>query len=81
MNSAKVNSDFGEFIRAQRLRLGLYQSDVAKKLEITQAYYSCIEIASRNVDLSMALRICAVLELDLNDFLTKYKYKKKPRGR
>ena len=63
---------FGNFVKEGRERLGLFQSDVAHKLSISQPYYSCIEKGKRNVDLILALKICEILKLNLNDYIEKY---------
>ena len=65
---------FGKFIREGRMKRDMYQHEVAALLGITQAYYSMIEQGNkdRNVDLVLALRICQVLRLDINDFIKQY---------
>lgn len=63
---------FGEFIKDGREKRRLYQSDVAEKLGVTQVYYSHIERGKRNVDLVVAMRICQILELDLQDYISQY---------
>lgn len=63
---------FGNFIKEGRERQGLYQSDIALKLGITQAYYSAIERGKRNVDLVMAMKICQVLHLNLENYISIY---------
>lgn len=63
---------FGEFIRSKREQLGMYQQDVALELGISQVYYSQIERGIRNVDLVLAMEICKVLRLDLNDYIKSY---------
>ena len=63
---------FGSFVKEGRERLGLYQSDVAKMLDITQPYYSHIERGARNVDLILAMKICEILKLNLSDYINKY---------
>ena len=68
MDTKDITQSFGCFIRDGRIRKGLLQKEVAAKLNISQVYYSYIENGSRNVDLPLALEICRVLELDLNDF-------------
>lgn len=68
MDANEIALRFGRFIREERLRQNLLQKDVAAKLHITQVYYSYIESGSRNTDLALALEICRVLDLDLNDF-------------
>ena len=63
---------FGSFIKEGREKLDLYQSDIASLLGISQPYYSAIERGDRNVDLVLALKICSILNLDLNDYIRKY---------
>lgn len=63
---------FGSFVKEGRERLGLYQSDVARALDISQPYYSCIEKGTRNVDLILAIKICETLRLNLSDYINKY---------
>lgn len=65
---------FGKFIKEGRERKDMFQSEVASLVGITQAYYSMIENGTkdRNVDLVLALKICQVLRLDLNDFIKQY---------
>ena len=68
MDTKEISQHFGMFIRDGRVKKGLLQKEVAAKLNISQVYYSYIENGSRNVDFPLALEICRVLELDLNDF-------------
>jgi transcriptional regulator with XRE-family HTH domain len=68
MDTKEISPRFGMFIRYGRVKKGLLQKEVAAKLNISQVYYSYIENGSRNVDFPLALEICRVLELDLNDF-------------
>lgn len=63
---------FGAFIRDQREYMGMFQDEVAKEVGISQAYYSYIERGERAVDLILAIKICRVLRLDLNDFIREY---------
>ena len=65
---------FGNFIKEGREKKDMLQSEVAALVGITQPYYSVIERGSkdRNVDLVLALKICQVLHLDINDFIKQY---------
>lgn len=63
---------FGEFIRRGREKKDLYQTEVAEQLGVTQAYYSQIESGKRNVDLVLAMRICTILEVNLQDYISTY---------
>lgn len=60
---------FGKFIKGGREQKGLYQTEVAQQLEISQTYYSLIENGERNVDLVLAMKICQVIGLDLSDYI------------
>lgn len=68
----ECQQNFGEFIREARKRRGLRQEDVAAKLKITKSYYGHIERGERNVDFILAIRICKILGLNLNEFLEDY---------
>lgn len=65
-------SDFGERVKAARIRKDLSQTEVAFAVGINQSQYCRIESAKREVDLMTAIRICKVLELDLSDFIKTY---------
>ena len=71
MDSNDIALSFGAFIREGRLRKKYTQTEVARKLNISQVYYCHIEIGKRNIDLALAFEICKVLELDMNDFTKK----------
>lgn len=65
---------FGKFIKEGREKKDMFQSEVAALVGITQPYYSMIENGTkdRNVDLVLALKICQVLHLDINEFIKRY---------
>jgi transcriptional regulator with XRE-family HTH domain len=63
---------FGEFIKKGREKRDMFQTEVADALGIRQPYYSMIESGRRNVDFVLALKICRVLNLDINDFIKQY---------
>ena len=66
--------EFGKFIKDGRTKRDMYQEEVAALVGISQSYLSYIERGSkdRNIDLVLALKLCQVLRLDLNDFIKKY---------
>lgn len=70
IDNAECLIEFGSFIRQGREKLSLYQSDVAHSLGISQPYYSAIERGERNVDLVLALKICDLLKLNLNNYVS-----------
>ena len=65
----KISVEFGKFVRAERERKNLYQADVAEKLGVSRSYYAFIESGERDIYFTLALNVCRVLDLDLNDFL------------
>lgn len=60
---------FGEFIRTARLRKSLTQNEVATAAKVEQAYLSKVELGKREPSLSIALRLCDALGLDINDYV------------
>lgn len=74
IKNSECQKAFGNFIKEGRERRDMLQSEVAALVGITQAYYSYIERGAedRNIDLVLALRICQVLRLDINEFTSKY---------
>ena len=72
INNGECLDGFGKFIRDGRERKDLFQSDVAELLGISQPFYSMIERGERQVDFVLALEICKVLNLDINDFVRTY---------
>ena len=65
---------FGQFIKEGREKKDMYQSEVAALVGISQPYYSLIErgLDDRNLNFVLALKICQVLRLDMNDFIKQY---------
>ena len=48
---------------------GLLQADVAEKLGVSWSYYGHIESGNREIYFTLAINICRVLDLDMNDFM------------
>lgn len=63
---------FGAFIKDGREYRDMYQAEVAKLVGVSQSYYSEIENGKKNVDLVMAMKICQILRLDLNEYIERY---------
>lgn len=59
---------FGDFIKTARLRKSMTQHEVAALAQVEQAYLSKVERGLRDPSLSIALRLCDALALDINDF-------------
>lgn len=72
VNNKDCYEDFGNFVKEKRLRAGMFQSEVAEKLNITQSYLSRIEAGQREVDLVFVFNLCAVLGADINEFIKRY---------
>lgn len=63
---------FGKWIKEAREDRSLLQSEMAGWLKIRQSYYSMIENGQRNVDLVLAIQICDILGLSIDDFSKRY---------
>ena len=63
---------FGSFIKSKRLQLGLTQHDVATMAGINQGYLCRVENGIKEPTLTRALKLCDVLDLNINDFASKY---------
>jgi transcriptional regulator with XRE-family HTH domain len=64
----KVAKEFGSFIREARENKGLVQAEVAQRLNVSRSYYTMIEAGDREIYFTLALKICSVLDLNMNDF-------------
>ncbi len=54
-----------------RLKSGLFQRDLAKKLNKPQSYVSKVESGERNLDFVELITYCTALNLDPTSFLKK----------
>lgn len=68
----KVAEEFGRFVREARESRGLTQSEVAQKIGCSRSYYTMIEIGTREIYFTMALKICSALGLNINDFAKRF---------
>ena len=69
----KLAKEFGIFIREAREKRGLYQHEVADQLGVARSYYTHIENGIRDIYFSLAVDICNILELDLNELMKRLK--------
>lgn len=69
----KVATEFGSFIREARENKGLLQADVAEKLGVSRSYYTMIEAGNREIYFTLAINICRVLDLNINDLIKRLK--------
>lgn len=74
IENSECLKSFGRFIRSRREAKGMLQTEVAQMVGITQAQYSAIENGDvrRRVTLTVAMRICQVVDLDISDFIKTY---------
>lgn len=70
VNKEKVATEFGRFVREAREKKGLYQADIAEQLGVSRSYYTMIEAGNREIYFTLAINICRVLDLNINDFVT-----------
>ena len=68
-DSPVLGLTFGDFIRTARLAKNLTQHEVAALANVEQAYLSKVERGEREPSLSIALRICDALKLNINDYV------------
>jgi len=73
IENEKIASEFGIFIREAREKQGLLQADVADKLNVSRSYYARIEGGNRDIYFTLAINLCQVLNLDINDFMQRLK--------
>ncbi len=69
----KIAKEFGAFIREARESKGIYQADIAEQLGVSRSYYTLIEAGNREIYFSLAINICAVLDLNINEFMKRLK--------
>jgi len=60
-----------EYMRLQRLKIGLKQIEVAEAAGISKSYYSDIERGNRqkNIDISMLAKLAVPLRLTISDMI------------
>lgn len=72
IENSECQTAFGDYIRKGRESKNMTQTEVAEQLGVTQSHYSKIESGTRNVDFVVALKICAVIGLDIHAFISRY---------
>ena len=60
-----------EYMRLQRLKIGLKQTEVAEAAGISKSYYSDIERGNRqkNIDITMLAKLAVPLRLTISDMI------------
>lgn len=69
LNDDHAYREFGVFIRAGRERKGYTQSEMAEMVGVSASYYCYFETGKRKMTLPMAMKLCAVLDLDMTEFI------------
>lgn len=69
MDKLKLQSKIGENIKLARQKLGLTQSDVAKKADVSVNYYARIERGEVNPSVDTLKAIFTVLNVKSSDIL------------
>lgn len=64
-----ISKQFGKKVREVRLKQGLSQGDVARRLNLHRSYVSGIERGVRNPSLKVVQKIAKALEVKVNDLL------------
>ena len=69
----KVTTEFGVYIREEREKRGILQADIAEQLGVSRSYYCLIESGKRDIYFTLAMNICQILRLDINEFMKRLK--------
>lgn len=72
MEERKIQTEFGELIRARRKQKKLTQEELSELAGITDVYLRDLERGSYTATWIICLKLCTVLDIDLRDFQTKY---------
>jgi len=68
MRGSSYNAAAAGLLREARIKAGLKQSDLAKRLGVQQQFVSKYETGERRLDVGTVLQICGALELSFVDF-------------
>ena len=66
-----ISQQFGQTVRKIRLKQGLSQGDVARRLNLHRSYISSIERGIRNPSLKVIQKIAKALEVPIEKLLKK----------
>lgn len=68
----RIQSEFGEMIKARRKQKKLTQEELSELAGITDVYLRDLERGSYTATWVICLRICTALDIDLKDIQNKY---------
>jgi peptide subunit release factor 1 (eRF1)/intein/homing endonuclease len=71
-NSFIITAEGQKFLKQKRLEKGLFQKQLAKKINVTQTTISSYEIGKINADRTQLKVLCEMLGINFEDFLKKY---------
>ena len=66
-----ISQQFGQTVRKIRLKQGLSQGDVARRLNLHRSYISSIERGVRNPSLKVIQKIAKALGVEIEELLKK----------
>ena len=72
IDAKECHIQFGRFIQEARVEKKMLQRELAEKVGITQPYLSYLERGERDIDLALAMKICGALNIDIQEFASKY---------
>ena len=61
------------FLEGDTVKTGMSQKELADRVGITQSYLSYLESGVKCIDLSLAIKICDVLGLEIQEFIKQLK--------
>ncbi len=64
-----ISKKFGKKVREIRLKKGLSQGDISRRLNLHRSYISGIERGVRNPSLKVIQKIAKALEIDINKLI------------
>lgn len=64
--------EYGNFIKERRLKMGLTQEEISKRLGISQVAYGRYELGLREPKFSLIVKISEVLDFKPGDFFDRY---------
>lgn len=67
------SKDYGNYIREHRIKMGLTQDEVAKKLGMHQVAYGRYELGTREPNFDLIIQIAKVLNFEPGEFFNRYR--------
>ncbi len=71
-NSFTIKESGQNLLKQKRLKKGLYQKQLAKKINVMQTTISSYEIGKLNAEKGTLLRLCKELNIDFENFIEEY---------